>query len=112
MSAKSPLQWNAEAFPFLAPDKWKSYGKVYRMAMAGHLAAPTAWTDGPTTIEIVVHEAEIAICQDGNRLVAIPITGPLAEQLGHVRTLRNVQWGQGVYGRFGGVSLSGSMNGQ
>ena len=35
-SAKFPCEWNAEQFPFLAPDKWKSYGSVYRMTMPGH----------------------------------------------------------------------------
>lgn len=34
-SAKSPMEWQPENFPFLAPEKCKSYGEVYRLTMPG-----------------------------------------------------------------------------
>ena len=53
-SAKAPYEWAPGKYPFLSPDKWKSYGKVYRATMPGHLSSTTRWTDGPTTLEFVV----------------------------------------------------------
>jgi hypothetical protein len=111
-SAKSPFDWDAKAFPFLAPDKWKSYGKVYRTTMAGHLAAPTKWTDGPTTIEFTIRGREIAIHQDGKRLATTTLTGSLAEQLDNVTALENVKLGDGIYGPFAGVSIKGHIDTQ
>ncbi len=108
-SAKSPFKWSAKEFPFLAPLKWKSYGKVYRITMPGHLAAPTKWTDGPTTIEFIIRGPEIAIHQDGKQIAATTLTGPLGKQLGKVTTIENIKWGDGVYGRFGGASIKGEI---
>lgn len=109
-SAKAPFEWNSKSYPFLAPDKWKSYGKVYRATISGHLAAPTRWTDGPTTIKFLIRGSEIAIEQDGKRLATTTLTGSLREQVGNIRGLQNVKWGDGIYGRFGGVSISGTIN--
>jgi hypothetical protein len=111
-SAKSPFEWDAKAFPFLAPDKWKSYGQVYRATMPGHLAAPTKWTNGPTTLDFIICGCEITIHQDGKRLATATLRGSLAEQLSKAMPLENVRWGDGVYGRFGGVSMNGSVGGQ
>ena len=111
-SAKSPFEWDAKTFPFLAPNKWKSYGEIYRTTMPGHLAAPMKWTDGPTTIEFIIRGPEIAIHQDGKRLATTTLTGSLAEQLSRVKVLKNVKWGDGIYGRFGGASIRGNINGQ
>ena len=40
-SSKGVDKWLPETFPFLAPEKWKSYGKVYRAAhqQTGELVA-------------------------------------------------------------------------
>ncbi len=111
-SAKSPYEWNPKPFPFLAPDKWKSYGKVYRTTMPGHLAAPTKWTDGPTTIEFIIQGSKIAIDQDGKRTAATNVTGAIAEQLGKLKRLKDVEWGDGIYGSFGGASIKGTINSQ
>jgi hypothetical protein len=111
-SAKSPFEWDAKAFPFLAPDKWKSYGKVYRTTMPGHLAAPTRWTDGPTTIEFTIRGPELAVHQDGKPLARTTLIGPMAEEVGRMKALENVTWGDGIYGRFGGASLQGRISGQ
>jgi hypothetical protein len=111
-SAKSPFEWDAKAFPFLAPDKWKSYGKVFRTTMPGHLAAPTRWTDGPTTIDFTIRGPELAVHQDGKPLATTTLIGPLADEVGRMKALENVTWGDGIYGRFGGDSLQGRINGQ
>lgn len=109
-SAKAPHEWQPKSYPFLAPEKWKSYGKVYRATMSGHLSAPTKWTDGATTIEFIIRGSEIVIQQDGKRLATTTLTGSLAEQLGNITGLKNVQWGNGIYGQFGGQSVSGTIS--
>jgi hypothetical protein len=109
-SAYSPWEWNAEKYPFLAPDRWKSYGTVYRMAMPGHLGAATKWTDGPTVMEFTIRSSEITIAQDGKRLATTKLTGPLAERLRSVSKLKNVKWGNGIYGRFNGRAIDGTAN--
>jgi len=91
-----------------APETWKACGKIYRATMPGHLAAPTMWTEGPTTIEFVIRGPEIVIQQDGKRLGPTTLTGTVAEQLGQMKQLKNVKWGEGIYGRFGGASIKGS----
>ena len=111
-SAKSPFEWKPKTYPFLAPEKWKSYGKVYRATMPGHLAAPTIWTDGPTTIEFIIRGAEIVIHQDGKRLAAVTLNGALAEQISDVKAFEDVTWGDGIYGRFGGTAITGKLDSQ
>ncbi len=108
-SAKAPVEWMPKQYPFLMPEKWKSYGKVYRATMPGHLGAPTNWTDGPTTLEFLIRGSEIVIHQDGKRLATTTLPDYLAEQLGKA-TFSDVEWGDGVYGRYGGASIKGSIN--
>ena len=108
-SAKSPSVWNPEQNPFLAPDKWKSYGTVYRLTMPGHLSATTNWTDGPTTLEFTIHGSTIEIKQDGQPLATATITGPLAEQLRSLSKLKPAKWGTGIYGKFRGQAINGSV---
>ncbi len=107
-SAKFPCEWNAEQFPFLAPDQWKSYGTVHRMTMPGHLGASTEWTDGPTTIEFTIRGPEITITQDGRQLAATTTTGPLAARLRAVSGLKQPKWGEGIYGKFRGTIITGA----
>lgn len=106
-SAKSPFEWDAKAFPFLAPEKWKSYGMVYRLTMPGHLEAPTKWTDGPTTLVFTIDTEQIVIMQDGKRLASARLSGRAVEWLGSARKLSEVTWGNGIYGRYGGVAIQG-----
>jgi hypothetical protein len=108
-SAKSPCEWDAEKFPFLSPDKWKSYGSVYRVTMPGHLGAAAQWTDGPTTIEFTIRGSEITITQDGKQLAPTTLTGPLVERLNAMSGLRNIKWGDGIYGRFSGAAIDGNV---
>ena len=77
-SAKAPRLWEPGKYPFLTPDKWRSYGKVYRATMPGHLSASTKWTDGPTKLEFIIREREMSIRQDGDLLATSPLTGSLA----------------------------------
>lgn len=108
-SAKSPCEWNPEKYPFLAPSKWKSYGAVYKLTIPGHLSAATKWTSGPTTFKFIIRDNEMSIVQDGERIASTKLTGPLAERLSKVVELNNGSWGQGIYGRFGGTSIEGTM---
>jgi hypothetical protein len=110
-SAKAPFKWDPKPYPFLAPEKWKSYGKVYRATIPGHLAATTKWTDGATKLEFIIHGRELAIHQDGEPLATATLNGPLAAQLDKVKSLEKTQWGNGIYGRFGGTSLKGTLEG-
>lgn len=109
-SAKWPCEWDATKFSFLAPDKWKAYGAVYRMTMPGHLAAPTRWTDGPTTLEFVLAGARVSLVQDGVELASTTFRGGLANRLRAISKLEKIHWGRGIYGRFSGPSLSGSVH--
>lgn len=108
-SAKWPCVWNAKDFPFLAPDKWKDYGTVYRLTMPGHLSTPTRWTTGPTRFEFTIRGPEITITQDGKQLATTTLNGSLARQLRLVTRLKDVRWGRGIYGRFQGQALKGHI---
>ena len=109
-SAKAPYQWDPKKYPFLAPEKWKSYGMVYRATMSGHLSASTRWTDGPTRLEFVIREREMAILQDGVLLAKRPLSGSLGELGSKAKSLANVRWGAGIYGPHRCVSLEGTVS--
>jgi hypothetical protein len=108
-SAKAPCEWNAATFPFLADDRWKSYGSVYRVQIPGHLGAKTEWTSGATVFEFTVSAGALTILQDGKQIGTTPISGVLAKKLSRPTKLRDVQWGNGIYGRFSGRSLNGRL---
>jgi len=108
-SAKDPCEWDAVKFPFLAPEKWRSYGTVYRLTTPGHLGASTIWTAGPTTFELTLRDKSMSISQDGQKLAETTVTGPLAERLQTVSQLKPVRWGDGIYGRFSGPRLDGMV---
>lgn len=108
-SAKGPSEWEPERYPFLAPDRWKSYGAVYRVTTPGHLGAATAWTDGPTTFELSIQGRRMTIAQDGERLATADVAGPLGDKLPGLARLKPIRWGDGLYGRFSGVTLEGDV---
>jgi hypothetical protein len=108
-SAKYPCEWNAEAFPFLADDKWKSYGSVYRMKVPGHLGAKAEWTSGATVFEFTVSGREMTISQDGKRIGSTVISGTLAQKLEQPPKLKPVRWGAGIYGGFNGLRIDGKL---
>ncbi len=109
-SAKDPCEWNPDQNPFLAPDKWKSYGLVYRLTMPGHLATNLAWTNGPTVLELTLRGSTMTITQDGKQLAQSTLTGPLAEQLRRANQLKPITWSNGIYGQFAGKKLDGSVS--
>ena len=108
-SAKHPCEWDAQLYPFLAPDKWQSYGRVYRITMPGHLGAPTRWTGNATTFEFLIGDRDISISQDGQVLAATELDEKTTALLRNGLTGTKVSWGDGIYGRFTGPSIQGSL---
>ena len=109
-SAKAPYEWDPQPYPFLAPEKWKSYGNVYRATIPGHLAAPTRWTNGATKIEFRIDASQMQIIQDGEPIGSTTISSSFAQRLKGLTQLKKVNWGDGIYGRFGGRSIEGTIN--
>lgn len=108
-SAKAPFEFTPGRYPFLEPDRWKSYGRVYRVTMPGHLSAPIRWTAGPTTLEFLIDDRQISIRQDGRVLGNSPLTGSLARLAGKAKRLEKVDWGTGIFGPHRCVSLHGEV---
>lgn len=108
-SAKYPAEWQPDRYPFLADDKWKSYGAVYRLTLPGHLAASTKWTTGTTQFEFTIDENEMAIAQDGQQLATAKLSGPLSKEISHRSKLAAVRWREGIYGQFRGLDLQGTL---
>ncbi|MBG89659.1 MAG: hypothetical protein CMO80_22550 [Verrucomicrobiales bacterium] len=106
-SNKSPRRWDPKLWPFLAPDKWQDYGKVYRVTMPGHLSAPTKWTRGKTTFVFNIRGSEMSIRQDGAILANARLGPRLAGALSGVEATSQVKWGAGIYGPHRCVSLEG-----
>lgn len=105
-SSKGVYEWMPEKYPFLGPDKWKAYGKVYRVTMPGHLSASTKWTDGPTTLEFRISRTAMSISQDDRELARADLSGRLAERLSKAATLKLADIrSDGIYGEFGGLAL-------
>jgi hypothetical protein len=108
-SAKAPTPFQADKYPFLAPDKWQSYGRVYEMTMPGQLSAATRWTDQTTTLEFMISKNEISIWQDGQPLGSAPLSGSVAETRDESIAFRDIKWGQGIYGPFRGETIHGTI---
>jgi hypothetical protein len=111
-SAKHPCEWDATRFPFLAPDKWKSYGSVHRLTLPGHLSANVMWTTGSTTLEFALRGASLSISQDGKKIAETIVENPLAERLRAIKRIENIRWGEGIFGKFSGQKLDGSISNQ
>jgi len=109
-SAKSPQKWDPQRNLFLAPDKWKSYGKVYRVSLPGHLSAPTQWTRGKTTLIFTLYHSEMSIQQDGTLLARVPLSPGLAKLSSRVDVNSDIKWGTGIYGPHRFASLKGVAN--
>lgn len=108
-SAKFPCDWEPERYPFLASDKWKSYGTVYRVTAPGHLSAATKWTVGSTTLEFVVRGGGMTIRQDRQELAFTKIWNPVDASLNKALKLKAATWGDGIYGKFNGAKLDGKV---
>ena len=108
-SAKAPYPWEPQKYPFLTPSKWKSYGKVYQLTTPGSLAACLKWTTGPTILTFSLKANELSIHQDGLLLARSQVTGKIRDLVQAMRISQRVQWGNGVYGRYGGKALEGRV---
>ncbi len=96
-SSKGGTPWEPK-FAFLANDKWKEYGKVYRYRKPGSLAAHTEWKNDPTTLEFQFTGDRMTIRQDGKQLGSTQFKAKPAAAIAPQKT----QWGQGVFGKFRG----------
>jgi hypothetical protein len=108
-SAKDPCPWDPVQNPFLAPEKWKSYGAVHRLEMPGHLGAAIEWTDGPLTLEFRAGPDALTILREGKTLARAPVSGELSQQLATLKKLGSPTWGRGLYGPFAGRSVTGRV---
>ena len=100
-SAKSPAEWSPDKAPWLAPEKWKSYGKIYRVTMPGHVSAIAKWTDGPTTFEFSFDRGRLMIEQDGDKIGEAEIPQAWKASLESFKVIK----GDGLYGPFKGRSI-------
>ena len=107
-SAKWPCEWKPE-FKFLGDDKWKEYGSVFRLTMPGHLSAPVRWTQGETELEFILSGDEMRITQDGKSLASTRMGAALAAEIARAAKLGECTWRHGVFGRFGGATLEGTV---
>jgi hypothetical protein len=107
-SAKWPCEWSPQ-LDFAAGEKWKEYGAVIRLRGGGSLSAPVRWTNGPTELRFTVSSDQMAVAQDGQLLAAAELGAELAAKLGGARKFREIAWGKGVFGAFGGQSLQGRV---
>jgi hypothetical protein len=96
-SAKAPVAWDAEAHAFLAPDKWQSYGRVYRLSAPGHLSVPTRWTDGPTGLTFTIDAEQLVVEQDGEILGRQDLAGDDSRKWSSL-SFRDIVWGRGLFG--------------
>ncbi|MBI2300485.1 MAG: hypothetical protein HYU66_16350, partial [Armatimonadetes bacterium] len=106
-SAKAPCDWEPR-FEFLGGEKWKAYGTIYRLTIPGSLSVPVAWTAGPTELRLSIRGDEMRIEQDGRLLGAAKLPEALLARLRGAE-YQPVQWGRGVFGRYGGESLDGTV---
>jgi hypothetical protein len=56
------------------------------------------------------HGPKIVIQQDGKPIATTTLTGSLADQLATVKILKDVKWGDGIYGHFRGTQIKGNIN--
>lgn len=99
-SSKGSAAWDPK-FDFLAAgEKWRDYGKVYRLTAPGHLSVRTKWTGGPTKLEFQFGEGKMTVLQDGEEL------GSSDVWIGKMPAPERIEWGQGIYGTLRGRILS------
>jgi len=108
-------KWPFEPEPapeFMTSEQLDEYGRVWRLRVPGCVSAPIDWTAGATEFEFVVTATELQIWQDGRELVSTPLPNDLATQIAQSKAPREVQWGAGAYGPFGGVAVRGAIEPQ
>lgn len=92
-SAKASTPYEPK-FRFLAGDKWREYGRVYRLRQPGTLAVLTRWKGGPTTFDIEFGPERLSVEQDGQSLGTLQLD---PNGWGFQGPLR-IEWGKGVFG--------------
>ena len=103
-SAKSPARWTSQDAPWLAPEKWKSYGSVYRVSVPGHLSVAAKWTNAPSTFEFRFSDHRLTVHQDGELLGESAI--PEEWSPGLRFSEQTIPLGNGLYGPFSGKSIA------
>ncbi|MFO7948597.1 MAG: hypothetical protein R6V19_17480, partial [Armatimonadota bacterium] len=73
------------------------------------LSAPVPWTDGPTTLQFTITEDTMSISRDGETLSSAELGEELSAAVAKAGELKEVQWGDGLFGAFAGASVEGSM---
>ncbi|MCS6860265.1 MAG: hypothetical protein NZT92_08095 [Abditibacteriales bacterium] len=94
-------------FKFLADDKWKEYGMVYRYRLPGHLSVPMEWKDRTTQLEFIIEKGWMRVRQDGKELGRASLNGAALPTL----TKDRLTWGSGLYGQFAGKMMSKRVEG-
>lgn len=105
-SAKDPCVWDEKRAPFLAPEKWKSYGSVFRLSMPGHASGVAKWTDGPTRFEFRITGDSMTIRQDGRQIAQAKAAGSPCDKTFETD---KITWGKGLYGPFRGQLIQTGM---
>lgn len=101
-SSKNGATIARDKLAFLTDAQRDEYGAVYRMHMPGNLAAVMTWKDEPTTLRFVAEGGSMTIYQDGSVMGACDVDPALLSDLSAV----TVQSGRGVFGPFGGESIT------
>lgn len=105
-------KWPFEPDPppdFMTAEQLAEYGAVYRLRIPGCLSAPVRWTETPTRLSFVITDEEMRIEHNG---LPIATTALPLELVGHIRAAGpgEPEWGRGVFGPFGGVSVTGTVS--
>jgi hypothetical protein len=104
-SSKGGNEYDAK-FTFLDGDRWKEYGKVYRLTLPGQLSAQVRWSESPTTIRCVLTDDSMTIYQDGRRSASRDVA---PRKLLAAQPAR-IAWGRGIYGPLIGKLLTWKSN--
>lgn len=105
-SAKWPIELGDDLPDFMTPEALAEYGSIVEIRTPGCVSAPIRWTEGDTTFEFVITGNGLRISQNGLPLASAPLGGELAAALADTGGLVDLRSGSGVYGPFGGTSVS------
>ena len=105
-SAKWPVPPD-QAPEFIPEEALAEYGSVLRIRVPGCLSARIHWTRAPTQLEFAITGERMVIRQNGLELGSTAIDAELAQGIAASGGLDEVTWGSGVFGPWGGVSVTG-----
>ncbi len=107
-SAKSPVPPD-QAPEFIPAEALAEYGSVMRIHAPGCLSARIHWTPETTQLEFAITGDRMVIRQNGLELGSTAIDADLAQSIANSGGLDEVTWGSGVFGPWGGVSVTGEV---